>query len=140
MNQLHHETNAPECPLCNFKLELAHKSLRSWFHTYKAKYVSLHISDSWRGPKEQDAYFATGRSNARWPNSKHNNMVDNKPLSLALDLFQIDDDGNARWSPQFMTKLATECQKNMDPIYWGGNIKLRSGGRDYCHFELKPSV
>lgn len=137
MNQLHHETNEAECPLCNFKLEFAHKTLRAWFHKYKKKYVSIHISDSWRGPREQDIYFSSGKSNVQWPNSKHNNMVDNKPLSLALDLFQIDDDGNARWSVQFMTKLANECAANADPIFWGGNIRLKNGGRDCCHFELK---
>lgn len=135
--RLHHENNKPECPLCDFKLELVHSELRAWYYRKKAKYISLHVSDSWRGPREQDLYYSTGKSNARWPNSKHNHMQDNKPLSLAVDLFQLDDDGNARWSPPFMTKLAGECVNDRDPIYWGGHIKLRGGGRDYCHFELK---
>lgn len=38
-----------------------------------------------RGQRDQDQAFMTGVSTKQWPNSKHNVMVNDKPMSDAID-------------------------------------------------------
>lgn len=135
--RVHDPNSGPECYGCNEKLKLVHPILRAWFWRRKAKYPNLHISWGWRDQADQDQAFEEGKSNVRFPNSKHNATgPDGKPLSLALDLFQVDEDGNARWSKAFFSRLAAENKEMREPIRWGGTFKLRNGSTDSCHFEL----
>ncbi len=129
--------DGPTCAGCEKKLTQVHATLAAWFRTKKANYINLHISDGWRGPEDQEAAYLAGKSNAQFPHSKHNHMDSiGRPLSLAIDIFQIDQDGIARWSPPFYAKLNQENHDDRVPILWGGTFKLRSGARDNPHFEL----
>lgn len=131
---MNHHTHDPVCPLCEEKLTLADPQLATWFRAVKARYANVHVSWSWRGEADQDAFFKEGKTRAQWPKSKHNNMQGGRPWSLALDLFQIDEDGVARFSPLFYAKLADENEKANEPILWGGMFHS-IGDKD--HFELR---
>ena len=130
---MNHHTNEPVCPLCDFKLKTAHPYLGLWFRKLKARYPSAHISWAWRGQIDQDKFFDEGKTKVRFPHSKHNNMKGSLPYSLALDLFQEDDDGNARFSPLWYAKVNAENEAEKEPIVWGGRFKHLGDGD---HFEL----
>lgn len=127
--------DGPSCQGCNDKLRDVHPALGEWFHRMKSKYVSIHIAWGFRNEAEQEKCFRDGASVLRWPASKHNHLgLDGKPQALALDVFQIDDDGVDRWSPAFYFKLSEEIQNEYGPkfIRWGGTFKKP----DKPHFEL----
>lgn len=123
-----------DCPLCRKKLEGAHVYLRDWFYRVKAREPSIHVSWAWRGPEDQAKLKSEGASNASFPNSPHNHQTKDGPCSLALDLFQIDADGQARFSGLFMAKIWAKCEADKEPFIWGGYFKKPAG--DFCHFEL----
>lgn len=130
---LHHTSDAI-CPLCESKLMQAHPDIASWYREKKKLYPNLHISFSYRTMKEQNELFAQGKTLLQWPNSKHNNQLPNGlPCALALDLFQIDEDGNGRFSRQFYSLLNDQNRADRAPIRWGGDFKSL---KDYDHFEL----
>lgn len=130
-----HHTHDPVCLLCEDKLFTADPRLASWFRAVKARYTNVHVSWSWRGEADQEAFFKEGKTHAHFPHSAHNKMdASGKPCSLALDLFQIDEDGIARFSPLFYAKIADESEKTNEPILWGGTFK-NIGDKD--HFQLK---
>jgi hypothetical protein len=130
-------TSDPTCPSCETKLCQAHVSLRDWFHKVKAANPNVHISWSYRGQEDQEKAFQEGKSKLHYPDSAHNKVgQDEQPCARALDLFQIDEDGVARFSPPFYAKLAAQCLDDRDPIRWGGTFKSL-GDKD--HFELASS-
>lgn len=129
-----HHTDDLACPLCTDKLQDAHPTMREWFLMLKARHPSVHCSWVYRGPAEQELFFNEGRSRCRYPNSKHNQ----KP-SKAIDIFQIDADGVARWSKAFALLVDKENQEAKLPILSGKDIVLPNGGRDYLHFQLKEA-
>jgi hypothetical protein len=129
-----HHTKESRCELCEEKLATAHEYLGQWFRRVKDRYPSVHVSWAWRGQADQDRFHKEGTGVA-WPKSKHNAMKDEKPCSLALDLFEIDDNGAARFSPMFYAKLHDENTQAGEPIVWGGTFKSRRGDLD--HFEMK---
>lgn len=134
---MHHEAG-PSCPLCETKLMTAHPYLASWFRRVKSKYINVHISWAWRGEADQNAFKSGGKSELGWPHSPHNHTTPlGKPYSLALDLFQEDEDGAARWSPAFFFKLNSENEADKEPLKWGG--KWKSIG-DSCHFQVDESL
>lgn len=99
----------------------------------KEKYKSLHISCGFRSKADQDKAFRDGKSQLKWPDSKHNNqLVNGKPLSLALDLFQLVN-GKAEFNKAFMNTLNKESAASYE-LRWGGEFKSLG---DYCHFELR---
>jgi hypothetical protein len=128
-----HHTDDPVCPLCEAKLQQAHSYLQGFFREKKKKYSNLHVSWSFRNKVEQEQAYLDGKTRAHFPKSPHNKMKDGKPCAEALDLFQIDEDGVARFSPLFYVKLSHECEEDKLPIVWGGNFKKL---HDYDHFEL----
>ncbi len=86
---------------------------------------------------DQNKCVSEGKSKAVWPTSPHNAMRDKKPCSKALDLFQIDEDGIARWVPIFFAKLNAENLANLEPLIWGGEFKTLG---DSCHFQLTDAA
>ena len=135
--RVHDPNSGSECNGCNEKLKQAHPILATWFRRKKAKYPNLHIAWGWRGQVEQEEYFSAGKSDVHYPHSKHNARdSDGNPRSLALDLFQITEDGDATWSKPFFARLNEENRQMREPIRWGGTFKLRNGSGDACHFEL----
>jgi hypothetical protein len=135
-----HVNGPVECPACAEKLKTAHPNLRLWFLTVvRPKHPDAHISDAWRGEKEQNEYVAEGRSEKPWPLSKHNKMDDQgTPCSLALDLFQLASNGMGVWSWIWFKRVADECLG--ENMRWLGDLN-GNGKRDdkFCdgpHFEL----
>jgi hypothetical protein len=130
--------DGPTCPLCEYKAKDAHPYLRHWFRRKKQAYPNLHISEAWRDKDRQNLLFKQGKTLVKWPNGKHNTVsITGAPESRALDLFQIDEDGVARFSAAFMTKLNEENEAEGLPIRWGGSFKTL---KDRVHFELLDSV
>lgn len=124
------------CPGCETKLHEAHPSLVGWFHRVKAKYINAHVAWAFRDREQQNQCVLDGKSTFPWPKSEHNVTVGGKPCSRALDLFQIDEDGVARWAPGFFVQLNQDNVAAKEPILWGGRWKTL-GDRD--HFSLDPA-
>lgn len=132
---MRHESG-PECPNCKEKLKQAHPDIAAWFRRVKARYVNVHISDSFRNMAAQNKAYETGHSRLRWPKSKHNHMEQALPCALALDLFLIDEDGLARFPPLFYARLNADNERDREPIEWGGTWKTF---KDMPHFQLIPT-
>jgi hypothetical protein len=130
---LHHESGQ-QCPLCTEKLTQAHQLMVDWFNWAKLNYPELHISWSFRNEDEQSADFMTGRSNAQWPNSKHNNMVNGAPSALALDVFCLLPNGTASFDTTFYSELADKTDAANYAVSWGGSFLTL---KDCDHFEVK---
>jgi hypothetical protein len=129
-----HHTADKTCLSCEDKLQSAHAVLRAWFHAVKDKYPNVHISWGYRNQADQEQAFHEGKTELHYPHSAHNAVgIDSKPCARALDLFQIDEDGVARFAQLFYAKIADECLQNRDPIKWGGHWKSIG---DADHFEL----
>ncbi len=134
MNNLHHE-HGQSCPLCNWKLREANPDLAAWFYRIKKRYENVHVAWAYRDQATQNKMVADGKSRAPWPKSKHNRTDANgKPSAEALDLFLLDDDGNARWPKLFYSKLAAENKADREQIAWAGDWK---DFLEQCHFELR---
>lgn len=131
-------TTEPTCPGCEKKLTLAHPLLKTWFNDFvKLNFKTAHISDSWRGEKEQNLYHAEGRSNAAFPNSPHNHVDENgSPQSYALDLFELCSNDMPCWSWLYFKHIFELSQKEGYPIAWGGYFKLPQARHDGPHFEI----
>lgn len=131
----HHISDAT-CPLCEEKLVEAHPYLVIWFHNKKLQYPNLHVAWSFRNQADQNQMVVAGKSKLPWPKSKHNSLdAKGIPQSQALDLFQIDEDGNARWSKPFFQQLDTENQSDKIMLFWGGKWPTLG---DNDHFEMVP--
>lgn len=128
-----HHTDAEACSLCEHKLKEAHPYMADWFRRKKKQHTNLHISWAWRGLDEQERFFQEGRSRCRYPNSPHNKEENGVRCSRALDLFQLDEDGVARFSPKFYFMLNSENEAEGLKIFWGG--KFKNFG-DAGHYEL----
>lgn len=125
-----HHTHDQECPACEEKLEKSHASLVVWFQKKKAKNPKLHISWSHRDKDSQEEAYSEGKTKLHYPNSKHNKLP-----AEALDLFELNDQGIAIWNPMTFADIASESEKDGDPIMWGGRWKTIG---DTDHFQYKP--
>ena len=124
MSIIPHHTSDAICALCEQKLSLAHPDLVVWFHDLKSRNPSVHVSWSFRDQASQEQAFAAGTTKLHFPDSAHN-----KQPAQAIDIFQIDDSGKAKWDPVFMAKIAQECPN----LKWGGHWKSLG---DNDHFEI----
>jgi hypothetical protein len=125
------------CPSCSQKLKLAHPYLQKWFEQVKRRHPEAHISCAWRGQEAQDLAFKEKRSQLPFPLSKHNRVdADGKPCALALDLFELSDDGLAIFNPKWFARINAENEEDRARIRWGGTF----GFKDFCHYELLDSV
>lgn len=132
-----HHTSDPICLLCEFKLKDAVPFMRDWFHRVKAKYENVHCSCSHRDAASQEQAYVDHKTHAHFPDSPHNrsNPDTKEPESYALDIFQIDEDGVARFSPKFYMMIAKEARDAKEPIKWGGDFRTLG---DYDHFQYVP--
>lgn len=133
MARLHHEPGST-CPLCAEKLATADSRLITWFLKKKEIHPEIHVSWAWRGQADQDRFFREGKTFLKWPESEHNHMEHGVPCARALDLFCLTDKGQAIWDEAFFARLASECEKDGDPILWGGNFRKLGDGD---HFQLR---
>lgn len=131
-----HTNGVLPCTSCALKLEEAHHLLVGWFWDMKLVYPDLHISWAYRDEASQHADFLSGKSRLDYPNSKHNNTVDGKPLSLALDLFTIDSNGSANFNPDFYDKLNLASLEKGYSLRWGGTFQHL---KDMDHWEILES-
>lgn len=93
----------------------------------------MHVSWAFRDQKFQDAALASGASHLKWPTSKHNHQENGAPCSLALDVFQINEDGMAVFDPIFCARLNAASVVAGYKLRWGGEFKSLG---DAGHFEL----
>ena len=127
-------TSDPVCPLCEEKLLSAHVYLSSWFKNLKKRYANAHVSWAYRNAVDQAQFFREGKTHCQYPASAHNKTkADQTPCSMALDLFQEDEDGVARFSPIWYAKINAENEADKEPISWGGKFKNLG---DADHFQL----
>lgn len=128
-------TNIPNpCPSCEKELETAHPEIAAWFRNFvKPRHPDAHVSDAWRDKAEQNQFYAEGRSKAPWPKSKHNTTLDGKPCSLALDLFELANNGMGCWRWSYFKKIADESKAEGWPVDWAGWWRTFAEGP---HFEL----
>lgn len=125
--------NIERCLRCDEKLKQAHPALVSWFWWLKDIFPQVHIAWSFRGKEDQEREFQEGRSRLNWPESKHNWTENGQPCSKALDLFELENNGDARFDEHFYEKINEENIKEDAPIRWGGTFKHF---KDLDHFEL----
>jgi len=107
---------------------------------FVAKHMTIEPFYGHRGAKEQNDLFEKGRSEKKYPNSKHN-----KHPSQAVDI-QIYVGGKATWQTskyiQLWHLISFYCMDNDISIRWGGNwdndntIIDDQDLDDLMHFEL----
>lgn len=127
--------NGQPCDSCIKKLEGCHIGIGTFFVWVRSRFPEAHISWGFRNQQQQDLAFNTGQSKTKWPDSKHNNMADGVPASMAIDIFRLGPDGKAYFEVEFYEKIWTASQLEgfNGIVEWGGNFKTL---KDYNHFEL----
>lgn len=137
MSLMPHHTSNPVCELCEFKLKSAHPLIADWYRTkVKPTFKDAHISWSYRGKDDQEQAFADGKSKLHYPNSQHNKTDSSgNPQSTALDLFEIDDSGQAIFNPKFYAQINAMNVDQKLGIAWGHIFKSLG---DDDHFALIP--
>ena len=101
------------------------------------KHIDCTILDGSRTKEEQEEYFKTGKSKARWPESKHNTFP-----SLAVDAvpYPIDWEDKERMAVFIGFVLAVAAMKGIkirSGIDWNMDTQTKdSKFKDYPHFEL----
>ncbi len=129
-----HHTSDDVCPLCEHKLTEAHPYLVDWYRNkVKPKFKDAHISWSYRGEADQEQAYIDHKTKCHYPNSPHNHTEEGKPLSLALDLFQIDENHQALFSPRFYFDINEMNVAESIPLKWGGTFKDLG---DADHFQV----
>lgn len=122
-----------KCSYCDDKVELGHPLLKLYWPILKREFLDLHVADCFRGESEQNSCFDRGKTQKKWPNSKHNYMVDGKPCSLALDFFKMMPDMHGMYPPKFYYDIDKFIIDNEIPLSWSGKW---NGFKELDHFEL----
>jgi len=124
------------CPSCEEKLLGCHPKLRDVFNYMREIDWMAHCSWGYRGKKDQDEFFRTGRSQKKYPESKHNKTTqDGRPCSEAIDVFFLETPGTATFRQEYYEMIWEELPQEMkDKLRWG-----RAWG-DTNHFELKTTL
>jgi hypothetical protein len=131
---MRHENRRNDCIRCEEFLKFAHPRMVEWWRLIKPNFSHLHIYCSYRDVKQQNQAYDDGLSRLRFPNSKHNYILDNKPASLAFDLFQLSEEGIALFPFKLYKSVIDLSEQLKQPIRWGG--RFRDLG-DANHFEWK---
>ena len=93
------------------------------------KQMHINVSVGHREQSEQDKAFKEGKSQLKYPQSKHNKIP-----SLAVDIYPIANNQIAWEKFDELGVLIKETAKRLNiPITWGGDWKMR----DKPHIELK---
>ena len=130
MSIIPHHTSGPVCDLCEDKLTQADPTLAGWFHWAKSSHPDLHVSWSNRDQASQESAFIAGTTKLHFPNSAHNSLP-----SKALDVFQINDQGQAIWDRSFLSALNDETKAAGYTLRWGGQWPTLG---DSDHWEREP--
>lgn len=126
------------CESCDSKIGELNPNFARFVISILKNHDDCHISTAYRGMIAQNAAMALGRSNLRYPLSKHNKTDEyGLPNAEAVDLFRIDDKGKAHFEKYYFEDIWIFCKsKDMD-ISWGGNWKSL---KDYPHFEYRKTL
>jgi peptidoglycan L-alanyl-D-glutamate endopeptidase CwlK len=118
------------------RLQTCHRDLNRLFFAVERAYSCMVIQGH-RGQVEQDAAFAAGKSQLRWPRGKHNSEP-----SLAVDVAPLPLNWNNREAFIHFAGFVQGVAAALDiPIRWGGDW---NGDRnladnrfdDLVHYEL----
>lgn len=132
---LRHDSDAETCPLCSEKLQSADPQLVEWFLDMKKHFPSLHIAWAFRSKEDQDRACKEGASQRPWPTSKHNFMRDGLPCAQALDVFELDENERASFSPRFYFLISELTKKlSFKNVEWSGEWRRF---KELMHFQLK---
>lgn len=127
--------NGPDCLRCNEMLKGAHPVLKVWALRVRELYPNAHFFTIWRGEEDQNKMVASGKSERKWPFSRHNAVdKDGNPCSEAMDIFRLNDSGGAEFPNLWYLQIADALDQEYAPIEWGGNWKHFI---DLVHFQLK---
>jgi hypothetical protein len=104
-----------------------------WFNNHvKPNFKDAHVSWSYRDQASQEEAYNDKKSKLHYPQSAHN-----KTPALALDLFEINDKGQAEWNPSFFNALNQYNLDNNIKLFWGGKYKELG---DFDHFSIDLSA
>ena len=93
--------------------------------------IDVLIYQTYRGEKEQNEAYSKGKSRLKYPNSKHNVMVDGKPAARAFDA--VPTKGNTLlWNDAAKYAKMGEIAEGLG-LEWGGTWKSFI---DKPHFQL----
>lgn len=108
--------------------------------------VDYTIIHGWRGEELQNTLFESGASKTPWPESQHNNEVDEEPCSLAID-FGVWINGKVPWGDTHAFAVvagvwfaaAEECGAT---LRWGGDwdmdgLTIDQTFMDWGHVEVR---
>lgn len=129
-----HENRNAFCPKCEEFLKTTHPKMVEWWRLIKPNFTHVHIYCSWRNMDAQNKAFYEGLSRLKFPNSRHNYTLNDKAASLALDLFQLSEEGIALFPYQFYKRIIDISEQFNQPIRWGGHFKDLG---DSNHFEFR---
>lgn len=130
--------NGKLCDRCAKMLEDAHEDVSYAFYRAKEAFPSLHTSCVYRSKDAQDAEVKAGRSYLKWPMSKHNACgPDKTPRSEAMDLFLLNEKGEAEFRMGFYVQVANFFEDSGLAIDWGGHFKQLVDGP---HFQLRTKI
>jgi len=132
------------------RLEGCHPDLQDLFHAVLQKQDHTIIS-GYRGPQEQNDLYHAGKSQLKYPKSKHNAKILDRetdeliPGSRAVDALPYDQvvgrmvNGDHEHDMEKIFSFATlvfETAAELNiKVRWGGNWK---SFKDYPHWELMP--
>lgn len=111
------------------RLSTVHPDLQRIAHAV-IKVMDITVIDGYRGPTRQNKYFADGRSQKKYPESRHNT----KP-SGAIDLapWPLDWDDIDRFRKLSLILKGAAAALDIE-IEWGGDWR---SFKDYPHYQLK---
>ncbi len=131
MSILPHHSSDLVCALCEQKLLQSDPVLTAWFHqNVKPAFPDAHVSWTYRDEISQGAAVADGKSKLDFPNSAHNKLP-----AKAIDLFQIDDCGRAKWNPAFFSAINDMNVELGIGLLWGAQFRTLG---DSDHFQINP--
>jgi peptidoglycan LD-endopeptidase CwlK len=134
MKRIVHSNDLIQCMKCAELVSGCHPKLAQFLWDVRKEFPTAHISCGYRSPTDQDKAFEAGTSKARAGQSPHNVVIDHRPMSLALDFFELRN-GQAFFESAFYFRIWSEMVEGKRPwIDWGGNWKQFP---DRPHFQVK---
>lgn len=128
------------CPRCESMLAEGTQEIQNQYKIMKAKFPDAHVSCVWRGEAWQNSLLEEGKTRKKWPNSKHNRMVDGKPASNAMDVFRLNQSGEAEFRREYYKQIAEHFKSQGSPIRagidWNGDGIKNELWSDPPHFEI----
>lgn len=107
-----------------------------YFKSIRLRFMDFHLSETFRDRAAQEDAFRSGKSKKKWPNSKHNVIVNGKPESRAFDFFQ-QEDGKTKYPPKWVLDVVTYCKDHKFNCRYGIDFQDLD---DSIHIELLDTI